>query len=90
MDNDAGTTGKKVLLVEDNLHNRRIFARILSHYGYQVVEAVNGVEAVEKTQSLRPDLVLCVGDLVSRRRSNFEQRFFSGTAASRFVSTLDG
>ena len=58
MDNDAGTTGKKVLLVEDNLHNRRIFARILSHYGYQVVEAVNGVEAVEKTQSLRPDLVL--------------------------------
>ena len=33
---------KVILLVEDNLHNRRIFSGILRHYGYEVQEAVNG------------------------------------------------
>jgi two-component system cell cycle response regulator DivK len=50
--------GKTVLLVEDNLHNRRIFAGILAHYGYDVQEAQNGVEAVELAQAGRPDLIL--------------------------------
>jgi len=50
--------GKTVLLVEDNLHNRRIFAGILKHYGYQVVEATNGVEAIEVLNSTRPDIIL--------------------------------
>jgi CheY-like chemotaxis protein len=54
---DEGT-GKTVLLVEDNLHNRRIFAGILKHYGYTVEEAVNGEEAVTKAQETRPDLIL--------------------------------
>ncbi len=49
---------KLILLVEDNLHNRRIFSGILRHYGYEVEEAVNGVEAVEMARSLIPDLIL--------------------------------
>lgn len=49
---------KVILLVEDNLHNRRIFSGILRHYGYDVREAVNGVEAVEMAMSLKPDLIL--------------------------------
>ena len=54
---DEGS-GKTVLLVEDNLHNRRIFAGILRHYGYAVREAVNGLEALEMAQEVRPDLIL--------------------------------
>jgi CheY-like chemotaxis protein len=54
---DEGT-GKTVLLVEDNLHNRRIFAGILKHYGYTVEEAVNGEEAVSKAQETKPNLIL--------------------------------
>jgi CheY-like chemotaxis protein len=50
--------GKTVLLVEDNLHNRRIFAQVLEHYGFTVREAVNGEEAVERAKELRPDLIL--------------------------------
>jgi CheY-like chemotaxis protein len=50
--------GRTVLLVEDNLHNRRIFAGILQHYGYTVREALNGAEAVELARSLRPDIIL--------------------------------
>lgn len=49
---------KLILLVEDNLHNRRIFSGILRHYGYDVREAVNGAEAVEMASSLKPDLIL--------------------------------
>jgi len=47
-----------VLLVEDNLHNRRIFSGVLQHFGFAVVEAVNGAEAVELARQRRPDLIL--------------------------------
>ena len=51
-------SGRTILLVEDNLHNRRIFAGILTHYGYTVKEAVNGAEAVEMAATTAPDLIL--------------------------------
>lgn len=50
--------GRTILLVEDNLHNRRIFTSILTHYGFEVREAVNGAEAVELARSVRPALIL--------------------------------
>ncbi|MCA9670224.1 MAG: response regulator [Myxococcales bacterium] len=37
-----------MLLVEDNLHNRRIFAGVLKHYGFEVHEAENGQQAVDR------------------------------------------
>ena len=49
---------RAVLLVEDNLHNRRIFSGILTHFGFQVREAVNGEEALEMVQQDPPDLIL--------------------------------
>lgn len=50
--------GKRVLLVEDNLHNRKIFAGVLTHFGFVVEEAVNGEEAVAKASERKPDLIL--------------------------------
>ena len=47
-----------ILLVEDNEDNRIIYATILRHGGYEVHEAVNGVEGVDKARALRPELVL--------------------------------
>lgn len=58
MSADSDSTSKVVLLVEDNLHNRRIFSGILTHYGFEVKEAENGVEAVAMAQSEKPDLIL--------------------------------
>ena len=49
---------KRILLVEDNAHNRRIFAGILSHHGYAVIEASNGKEAIKLARSETPDLIL--------------------------------
>lgn len=50
--------GPLVLLVEDNVHNRAIFAQVLAHYGYEVREAENGEQAVRLATELRPAVIL--------------------------------
>jgi two-component system cell cycle response regulator DivK len=52
------TTGALVLIVDDNECIRRLFAEILQSEGYQTVEARTGVEAIEKTILVNPNLVL--------------------------------
>lgn len=47
-----------VLVVEDFEDNRFMMKRLLEMSGYQVVEAVNGRQAVEKAVSERPDIIL--------------------------------
>ena len=53
--NGAGMT---VLVVEDFEDNRFMMRRLLEMSGYQVIEAVNGKQAVEKALSDRPDVIL--------------------------------
>jgi two-component system, cell cycle response regulator DivK len=51
-------TQKQVLLVEDNDDNRTIYATILGHYGYEVVQAPNGLDGVNLADRHRPDLII--------------------------------
>ena len=53
-----GTRRPVVLLAEDNDDTRRVYGLILRHYGYQVVEATTGVEAVDVARAICPNLVL--------------------------------
>jgi CheY-like chemotaxis protein len=55
---DPAATGQTLLLVEDNEDNRIIYSTVLRHLGYRVVEAQDGVEAVELARSTQPDLIL--------------------------------
>lgn len=48
----------RVLLVEDNDDNRTIYSTILGHFGYQVIEAGNGLEGVRAAGAHHPDLVV--------------------------------
>jgi two-component system, cell cycle response regulator DivK len=48
----------KVLLVEDNPHNRKIFSGMLAHAGFAVVEAEDGHQALEKAPVEMPALIL--------------------------------
>ena len=48
----------KLLLVEDNEMNRDMLSRRLSRKGYEVVHAVDGIEAIEMAKSILPDLIL--------------------------------
>lgn len=50
--------GKRVLLVEDNEDNRRIYTTILRHHGYEVIQTTNGREAVRLAHQDPPDIVL--------------------------------
>jgi CheY-like chemotaxis protein len=49
---------RSILLVEDNEDNRIVYATILRHHGYRVIEAFDGVEALAKVEAEHPDLVL--------------------------------
>ena len=49
---------KRVLLVEDNPHNRKIFSGMLTHSGFEVVEAEDGHQAIAEMARQLPDIVL--------------------------------
>jgi CheY-like chemotaxis protein len=44
--------------VEDNEDNRIIYSTVLRHVGYQVVEALDGTQAIALARSVLPDLIL--------------------------------
>ena len=47
-----------VLVVEDYQDAREMYAAYLQFSGYRVAEATNGLEAIEKTLELLPDIIL--------------------------------
>ena len=59
-----------VLVVEDYQDAREMYAAYLQFAGFDVAEAGNGVEAIEKTQELLPDIVLM--DLALPRMDGWE------------------
>lgn len=48
---------KKVLIVDDFEDARNLMTKILSSYGFDVIQATNGYEAVEKAVEEHPDLI---------------------------------
>ncbi len=51
-------TPRKILYVEDNAVNRLLVRRVLSHAGYLVLEAEDGLSGIQVAQEQRPDLIL--------------------------------
>jgi CheY-like chemotaxis protein len=52
------TARSLVLVVEDYQDAREMYAAYLQFSGYAVAEATNGLEAIEKTLELMPDIIL--------------------------------
>jgi two-component system, cell cycle response regulator DivK len=59
-----------VLLVEDYQDAREMYTEYLRHSGYDVEEASNGYEAIEKAAALLPDIILM--DLALPRMDGWE------------------
>jgi CheY-like chemotaxis protein len=59
-----------VLVVEDYQDAREMYAAYLQFSGFEVAEAGNGIEAIEKTRELLPDIVLM--DLALPRMDGWE------------------
>ena len=49
---------KRILVVEDQRDNRQILHDLLTNAGFDMVEAINGKEAIASAQASRPDLIL--------------------------------
>jgi two-component system, chemotaxis family, sensor histidine kinase and response regulator PixL len=62
---------KVVLVVDDAISLRQTISLTLQKSGYQVIQAQNGVEALEKLQ-LHPDIQVVVSDLEMPRMNGFE------------------
>jgi len=66
----AATTQPTIMVVDDSLTVRKVTGRLLERQGYLVVTARDGVEAMEKLQSLVPDVMLV--DIEMPRMDGFD------------------
>lgn len=71
---------KTVLIVEDYADTRNMMRYLLQGFGYAVVEAENGQEAVEKAKQATPDLILM----------DLSLPVMDGFAATQIIRKFDG
>ncbi len=61
---------KKVLVVDDKQLNRSLLHGLLDPLGFEIIEAQNGQEEIEKAREIKPDMILT--DLVMPVKTGFE------------------
>ena len=49
----------KILIIDDEARLRETICELLSYAGYDVLDAQDGVDGLEKVQQFIPDLILC-------------------------------
>ena len=54
----ATPPAKKVLVVEDNELNMKLFCDLLDAFGFQTVESRDGLKAVDLARQHKPDLII--------------------------------
>jgi len=70
---------KKVLIVEDYEDTREFMKFLLETYGYQVIEAGDGIEAMDRVRQQHPDLILM----------DISLPLVDGLTATRAIRALD-
>ena len=62
--------GKKILIVDDEEVIRKFLRINLTHWGYEVEEAMDGVEALEQLKHNDFDLIIC--DIIMPNKDGWE------------------
>ncbi len=70
---------KKVLIVEDYEDTREFMKILLESYGYKVIEAADGIEAIDRVKQFHPDLILM----------DISLPLVDGLTATRAIRTFD-
>jgi CheY-like chemotaxis protein len=60
----------KLLLIDDDLTNRKLFQDCLESEGFQVIVAENGSRGIQQVKKHLPDLILC--DILMPERDGYE------------------
>lgn len=55
---DSGAPAKKVLIVEDNELNMKLFNDLLEAHGIETIQSNNGLEVLDLAKQNKPDLIL--------------------------------
>lgn len=79
-DRSAGA-GRTVLVVEDDEAVRRVTARVLRSYGFEVVEAADGSAAIEVLGSRSNEIDVIISDMVMPGMTGLELRDAAGETA---------
>ena len=54
----AASSGRTILVADDNPDQRALYVDILTHAGYEVIQAQDGAEAIQRARDDRPSLIL--------------------------------
>ncbi|MFE3870043.1 response regulator [Flavobacterium sp. ZS1P70] len=49
----------KILIIDDEARLRETICELLSYAGYDILDAQDGMEGLEKVKQFKPDLILC-------------------------------
>lgn len=71
---------KTVLIVEDYVDIRAMMKFLVEGFGYQVIEAANGQEAVDRVKQYHPDLILM----------DLSLPVMDGLTATQIIRKVDG
>jgi len=77
----------KALIVDDETINLQLLEIMLKHYGYEVVKAENGIEAIEQFQQHQIDIVFM--DIVMPEMDGYQAtKTIKGLSADKFVPVI--
>ena len=77
----------RVLVAEDNAVDRKVLGTIVRSAGYEVIEAVDGIEAIEKFEAEQPDIVLL--DALMPGKDGFEvAEYIRSHASDTFIPII--
>jgi two-component system cell cycle response regulator DivK len=75
---------KKILIVEDEPKNLKLFRDLLQRVGYETIEATNGEQGVELARVMKPDLILM--DIMMPKMDGLEAtRIIKADATTRHI-----
>jgi CheY-like chemotaxis protein len=87
---------KKVLVADDKATSRELVRTVLEKCGYEVFEAADGTEALQRAREIQPDLIILdlhmpgVGGIGVVRELRLEAQFASTPIMALTASAMQG